>query len=209
MFIFMSQGLIRPQADMSLLNDLKIENMILSLKVEELDSLAQENEKLRKALELKEENNIVVIYGRIWGFSPTAWRKIAFCSAGKRQNTRKESLVITEDKLLIGKVSEVFENYSTILLINDPYFSLPVFIEKKGMGLLQGTLSGHPKVLYIEAGQNVSPGDALFTSSQYVPFQIKVGSVSTVAEDPDDFFLRVEATPDAHISSTRDVFIIQ
>ena len=125
-FIVVSRSLKKTGSQSEELEDLKIENMVLSLKIEELDNLAKENEQLRKALALKNQHSITVISGRIWGFSPSSWRRIAFCSAGQKQNVQKDSLVITEEKLLVGKVLDVFDHYCTILLVNDPYFSLPV-----------------------------------------------------------------------------------
>lgn len=209
LFIVVSRSLKTTAGQSEEIEDLKIENMVLSLKIEELDSLAKENERLRKALALKEENNITVISGRIWGFSPSSWRRIAFCSAGERQNVQKNSLVITEGKLLVGKVLDVFDHYCTLLLVNDPYFSLPVLIEEKGMGLLQGRLSGDPQILYVEEQQEVAAGDSVRATSEKIPFTLRVGRISNVTQSPDDFFLNVEAAPDVQIHTVTDVFIIQ
>ena len=184
-------------------------NVALTLKLEELRQLKVENEKLREALGLTQSGDFNVYYAKVWGFSPSSWRRIAFITIEEGTQLRQDDLVINENGFLVGKILEIFDDYATVALLNDPYFSLPVFIEHKGMGLLQGTLGGELKISYIEAQQGVKPGDRVWVSSPKYPSSIYVAKITDVKRSKDELFLDVEATSLANINFVREVFLIQ
>jgi rod shape-determining protein MreC len=193
----------------SQLEELKRRNLELSLKIERLKDIEEENRRLRKALDIKENSKIDLIPAAILGFCPSTWRRRAFINLGKNKGIKEGNLVINEDGFLVGKVSGVREDYSEIILLNDPEFSCSVFIEDKGMGFLEGTLGGRLKILYVEDNQGIRLNDKVWVGSGNLAFPIQIGRVSKAKKDKDQFFLDVEITPFANLYSIRQVFIIR
>lgn len=207
--LFSAQNLVFSYRKTDSINDLKKENVQLTLEINRLRSLEEENTRLKKALNITETSRAGLIYARIVGFSPSVWRRIAYIGIGRTQGLHEESLAINEEGFLVGKVLEVKKGYTRVGLLNDPYFSLPVCIEDKGMGLLQGTLRGNLKLRYIEEGQKVKEKDCVWLTCKNTSFPIHVGRVSAVKKKDDDFFLDVEVVPSAQIHSLREVFLLK
>ena len=191
------------------IDGLKVKNVRLTLEVDRLKKLKEENERLKKALHITERNKTEIIYAKIVGFSPSTWRRIAYIPVGTTHGVTLESMVVNEEGFLVGKVEEVKKSFSTIVLLDDPHFSASVFIKDKGMGLLQGTLRGRLNILYVEEQQNVGVNDQVWAVCGKLKSSIPAGRISSVIEKDDQLFLDVEMVPFAKAYSVREVFILK
>ncbi len=187
--------------------DLQKENLVLSLKLDKLKNLEEENKRLKRALGIKKESEVDLICGMVLGFYPSAYRRIAFIDAGKSKGIKKDMLAIDDKGFLVGRILESYKNYSELILLNDPYCSLPVLIEDKTAGLLKGTLSGGPKMLYVEGSQGVELNDNVWVN--YLGFGVGIGKVIKIRENKNDFFLDIGVSVTANIYSIREVFIVK
>ncbi len=185
------------------------ENARLKLEAGRFAHLEEENARLKKALAIREKSDLKLVYAPIIGFSPSVWRRIAYISVGSSNDVSRDDLVIDENGRLVGKVLEAKDNFSEVVLLSDPYFSLPVFIRDKGMGLLKGMLGGELRILYVEENQGVEAGDRVNALNRQAGFPIEIGTVRQAKISGDDFFLDVRVKPSADIQSARNVFVVK
>ncbi|MCD6584044.1 MAG: rod shape-determining protein MreC [Candidatus Omnitrophica bacterium] len=188
------------------IEELKKKNLDLRLTLERMKELDEENRRLRRALSIKERRPDLT-YARVLGFYPSGFRKVAFIDLGKNDGVVKGTLAIDNQGYLLGKVSQSFNEYSELILLDDPYFSLPVLIENKTAGLLKGTLSGSLKILYVEGDKNITIGDKVWL--KYSDLPITVGRVQQVRETKNDFFLDIEVKPESNVYSVNEVFLLK
>ncbi len=206
-FFSLSRNVLFSSSSLFQTRDLQKENLILSLKLDKLRSLEEENKRLRRALNIKEEGEADLVCGTILGFYPSVYRRVVFIDSGKSNNIKKDMLAIDDRGFLVGRILEVYKNYSELVLLNDPYCSLPVLIEDKTTGFLKGTLSGAPKILYVENTQGVKSGDVVWVN--YLGLPVTIGEITKVRENKGDFFLDIEVAVSANIYSLRQVFVLK
>jgi len=206
LFFSFPNNILFPSIVSSRIEELKRKNLDFRLTLERMKTLEEENRCLRRALGIKERRPDL-IYARVLGFYPSGFRKVAFIDLGKRDGIIKGTLAIDSQGYLLGKISQSFNEYSELILLDDPYFSLPVLIENKTAGLLKGTLWGSLKILYVEGDKNISIGDKVWL--KYADLPIVVGRVQRVRETKNDFFLDIEVKPKSNVYSVREVFLLK
>ncbi|MDP2924583.1 MAG: rod shape-determining protein MreC [Candidatus Omnitrophota bacterium] len=190
-FIFFSSELrLSPHQNYARIIELQKRNLSLVIKIRQLHYLGNENEKLKAALEFKKQRNIEVVGVEIISFDPSSWRRLAIVNAGKDKGLQKGSYVINENGYLLGKISEVKKTYSYLMLIDDPDFSLPVFIGENSTGMLKGTLGG-VDIFYIEETDNIKVKDRIWIKIPNTTFPIYIGEVRKVKKDSNSLFLGI------------------
>ncbi len=192
------------------MRELKQENVILRLKLEALEELKKENERLKEAIGVlrKTPSNVKLLYGIIEGFSPSLWKREVFVNLGKEQQVKVNDFVLNQQGYLVGRITKVFKDYSRVTLLNDPNFILPVFIGEKGRGLLKGSLSGNLKLMYVEREQNIKKNDKVWIKVGPSGFSLSIGKVSRIEDNRSDFFLDITVRPFADLFSLREVFVL-
>ncbi len=190
------------------INTLKKEKLLLSLKVKELEHYAEENQKLKKALGFKEREKANLIVTEIVGFDPSSWRRIIFVKGGTHLEIKKGMYVIDEDGFLVGRVIGVNRNYAQVILLNDPDFSLPVFVGENSFGLLKGGLEGI-KVLYVENAEEIKPKDRVWIKVPKIAFPLFIGEIERLNRNEGDLFWDLKLKPYAKSILRRKVFIVQ
>ncbi|MCM8786523.1 MAG: rod shape-determining protein MreC [Candidatus Omnitrophica bacterium] len=197
-----------PQKTSTRIEELKYQNLLLSTKLRQLEYLQFENEKLRKALSLKETYKINFIGAEVIGFDPSGWRKRIFLNVGSNKKIIEGMYVIDENGYLVGKVDAVKAGYCRILLIDDIEFSVPVFIGENSYGLLKGGLDGI-KILYIEKDSLIKEADRVWIKLASVNFPIYIGKIKKIVRQDDEMFLVVYVEPFSKDSLLHKLFIVQ
>ncbi|MDD4409957.1 MAG: rod shape-determining protein MreC [Candidatus Pacebacteria bacterium] len=112
------------------------ENQKLLVSLAELNALKEENIFLRSALNLKDlsGHNFVdadVMGGARFNGVGFDYDDSILITRGKNDGIRKGFSVVTADKLLVGKVSEVYDNYSRVVLFTDKNSIVDIQIAKE------------------------------------------------------------------------------
>ena len=191
------------------INRLKREKLNLYLQVKRMKSLKEENERLKRALHFKKDTDIDLILGFVVGFEPSNWRRIAFVNVGKREKIKEGMYVVDENGYVVGKVYSVGEHFSQVEFLNDPDFSLYVFIGSNNRGLLKGTLGGKIKVMYMEKYKKVSVGDKVWVESIVSHLPLEIGKVCKVSKEDNSLFLDIEVQPSSKLFSSQMIFILR
>ena len=145
--------------------ELKRERKVFLQRMVEARAIAQENQQLRAALQLREHARDTVATGRIVGSSFNSARRFAILSAGARDGIR-ESMPVRSPSGLVGRIIDVGQLASRVLLISDRTSIVPARLLRGGIPVIaQGRGDGTVEVRPLEVGRNpFRPGDLIITS---------------------------------------------
>ena len=109
---------------------------------------------------------------------------------------------------MIGKIIETKDSFSKLLLIDDPFFKLPVFIKDEAFGLLKGGPGGM-KVMYVEDAENVKEKDPVWAKVPGLSLPINIGEVRRSKKDPDSLFWDIDVKIFSEYPLLHKIFIIK
>ena len=165
---------------------LKEQNSTLSLRLQQFSELEDENRRLRGLLGLKKDIRFDTVSAEIIARDPNDWTGSFIIDRGRADGIRKNSSVCSSEGL-IGKVAEVDEDTSSVMLLTNPAFKTGAMLEGSRLnGILVGEGSGKARLLYIPMDADVQEGEAVVTSgfSRISPKGIVIGKVSSVGKSP-------------------------
>ncbi|MDP6709298.1 MAG: rod shape-determining protein MreC [Alphaproteobacteria bacterium] len=144
--------------------------------------LEQENAVLRAQLNLRPEPAPHYITARVIADTGGAFVRTLIVNAGSRNGVLKGQAAISGAGV-IGRIAEVGERASRLLLLTDLNSRVPVVVEGSRMrAVLAGDNSARPRLIYLPARAQLSPGDRIVTSGHggVFPPGLPVGTVTTV-----------------------------
>lgn len=204
-------------------NALKEENEQLKLEIADMeDAIRQaekdsdENERLRKLLDLREQRrDLHFESARIVESDSSNWESILTVNKGTAQDVAVGDCVVTEAGYLVGVVTEAGLNWSTIRTILDSDTSIGATVFRSGQNAVaQGdfALMGQNRLMlgYLGASPDVVAGDLVVTSGlgDYYPSQLVIGTVESVSTGDDGLAQYAVITPSMSLEDLTQVFII-
>ena len=164
--------------------NIKLREELFKLQNYYLTSLAihQENKELRSALNFVKSKTENYKIARVIGMSHQAFDQKLLIDSGKNRDI-KEGQIIAGNRGVIGRVSEVFEDKSRILLLTDSSSRIPIIASRaRNRGILAGNNSGLMEILYLPKNHQIAVGDKIFTSSDgdTVPPGLLIGVVKKI-----------------------------
>ena len=193
--------------------NLKKENMELKIQKERNQKIHEENERLLKLLEMKENS----IYKGNLKFARVSFSDInnlnnkIFIDLGSKDGIKTDMIAVYSD-YLVGKIVEVHDNYSEVELITNPNS----IISAKTMGDILGIARGSDEedgYLYFQPSiveDNLKEGDEITTSgiSDIYPESIKIGKISKIDNKENYSYKMVTIKPGFESKDLREVIII-
>lgn len=173
----------RIQSYRSLLSEnarLRSENALLVRWQNTALSLEHENKELRTLLNYKAEPPLSFISARVIADAGSAYIRSLIVTSGKIDGVKVGMAAMTGEGL-IGRVVEVGNWTSRILLITDLNSRIPVMITgSKDQAILAGDNSLLPKLLYLPQDSNIQTGARVLTSGHggIFPPNLPVGVVT-------------------------------
>lgn len=197
--------------------DLKRENEILQSRVRELvgeklrlETLRKENETLREVLNLGLEKDFDLKLAKV--VSQDVSQDSLLLNLGRDDGIVSGLPAINSQKVLVGKIGEVFKNFSKVVLASakDNAFDIRIGETQEVFGVAKGRGSYSFAVELVPREKEVSPGDFVFTSSlgDIFPPNLLVGQVETAAKDDVEPFQKIKAKTAFEFSNLDNVFII-
>jgi rod shape-determining protein MreC len=189
---------------------LRKENLLLTLKVESMLNLKNENNELLQMLDFKEKTILSMKPARVVnkGLQPNLLSMVI--NAGTNNSIQKNQPVLTSLGV-IGKTVEVGENASIVQLITDANYRLSVRILPSGAtGILRFLKDGFGQIREVQKNVKIKIGDKVVTSgfSDIYPSGLPVGSVSGVLDDRGSFQKVVNIKLPNDITSFQNVFVV-
>ncbi len=187
------------------------ENMTLRAKAVELDEALDENARLEGLLGLKARQEFSTTAAHVIARDPANWNSSLMINKGRVQGIRPGMPVINALGV-VGKVAEVSEHSSKVILVNDPGFSVAVVDQRsREAGLLSGSLSGDCRLSYLPQDSDVKPGDQIVTSrlSNAFPEGLLVGRVAEVYPAGGISDSRANVRPAVDVGKIEDVLVVK
>lgn len=170
--------------------DLAKKNMELQLELarlqrlqSNLDSLQAENSELKELLTVVKEEEFKFITAKLLNLTFNPFSKTAMISAGKKHGIAIDQ-VVTNVNGLVGRITEVSDNYAKIMLINDNNSRIPVTASiSREKAILAGNGDGG-QMLYLPYNHLIQKNERILTSGygNVYPAGILVGHVSKITE---------------------------
>jgi rod shape-determining protein MreC len=153
-------------------------------------NLHSENARLKGLLNLVPEGNVSFVTGKVIAASGGTFARSLLVNAGKVDGVSRGQAA-TAGEGLAGRIAEVGERASRVLLITDLNSRIPVVIDgSRERAVLGGDNSDQPRLLYLGQKPNVRVGDRIVTSGDggIFPPGLPVGVVASIS----DAIVRVE-----------------
>ena len=145
-------------------------------------NLAAENERLRGLLQFVPDSATQFISARVIADSGGTFVRSMLVNAGRRDGVRN-GLPVVVGEGLIGRIVDVGDRVSRLLLIDDLNSRIPVAVgPDRERAVLAGDNSLRPKLIYLAANAQIAKGARIVTSGQggVFPPGIPVGVVSSI-----------------------------
>ena len=201
------QSLISLEKENQLLRE---KNLVLSLQVESMLNLQNENNALMEMLEFKKNEKFIIKSAKVVnkGIQPNLLSIII--DRGTVDGVKNELPVLTP-KGVVGKTIETSRNNSIVQLISDANFRLSTRILPSGAtGILRFINGETAEIREVQKNVAVNIGDKVVTSgfSDIYPAGLPVGTVKGVYQDRGSFQKVVSITLPNDLNAFQHVFII-
>jgi rod shape-determining protein MreC len=151
--------------------DIRNQNLILAKENSKLKSLyiqslhiKQENSQLKEIVKYTGARSTKYIATKLIAQSYQTYNNDAFISSGEAQGVLDGDIVIGRNAL-IGRVSQVGDHKSRVLLVTDINSHIPIIISGSNIkGVLAGDNSNVMRVLHLNKSAKINVGDMVFTS---------------------------------------------
>ena len=197
-------------------DDLTKENMLFKSENQkllgqniELEQLKKENESLRIALGLGIEQEFNLEIAQI--IAKEIFNDYLVINKGFNDGIRIGFPVITENKVLVGRISELYENISEVELLSSKNNSFDIEIfEKEIYSLAKG--SGDFKIVLdlILKEENIEIGDKVISSviGGNFPGGLLIGEIQDIEKSDTVAFQQAQVKPSFNINDSKVLFII-
>lgn len=196
---------------------LKQRNAELEAQAREAEAALQENERLRNLLELQpKEWSCDKAAAMVTARSTSNWESILSLSKGSSAGIEVGDCVITETGVLVGVVSQVGYNWSSVSTVINTDTEMGGIVSRTySAGVLEGDFAlmaqGKLKLNYLPEGAQLVSGDEVVTSGKgdVFPSGLVVGQVEGVFTDPSGQSRYAVVVPLAKLDSLIEVFVIK
>lgn len=188
---------------------------LMSQRASQAEQLLQENDRLRKLLELRERLVTSAQAAQILYDSPDPYSRRVVVDQGESNGIEVGSPVMDAAGIL-GQVTRVYPYLSEVTLLVDREQAIPVLNARTGArGVAYGdpvaSHGGGMELRFVSANADVQEGDLLTTSGLdgvYLP-GLPVARVIHIERRADSVFARIYCSPIAQIEGTRHVMVLK
>lgn len=190
-------------------NLLEFENLELKAELAKLQGAKEENETLREALTLTKTADFTFIVVPIVGKDPGADALVIQLPKDRKIATGMP--VVTSNKVLAGRVSEVASSFAKVLLVSHSESSFDAKVsETNTVGLVRG--QGRYRLLFdfVQKDAKLSLGDTVVTSSLggAFPADLLVGTIGEIKVSDAQPFLQAAVTPFGNLQKEEFLLVI-
>lgn len=191
-------------------DQLKKENHILKAKMLNFEIYGRENKQLKELLGLDSKNSHNKIACQVIGRSPDSWFSAVYIDKGRKHKITQGSIVINNDGL-VGKIDEVSDTYSRVILAVNNDFIIPCrLLKTNDTGLLYGYNGREYIMKYIDVHAKVAPGDVVLLSElNTVPGNIVAGKIKQVIGSEDYMYKEFIVEPSVKLSSLQYLYVFR
>ena len=190
-------------------DNLEIENQRLLSEIAKLKELSKENVELREAMGIGLQKEYNLSFAAIIGKDTS--QEFIVVDKGSNNGIAENMTVITSQEILIGRVAEVYENFSRVQLISNTKSSFDAKVQDKDItGLLKGEGSQRVLLDLVPTDKEISEGDIVVTSELggIFPAGILIGKVASIRKSDTKPFQQAYLNTFFKLKELDKVFII-
>ncbi|MBZ1348280.1 MAG: rod shape-determining protein MreC [Candidatus Nealsonbacteria bacterium] len=188
--------------------ELELGRQELLARIALLRELKKENEILREALNIGLQQEFELIFA--WVVSKDIFQDSILINKGFKHGLEKGMSVITQEKVLVGKISQVYRNFSRVILISNKDKVFPAKISEKDiLGTIEGRGNLQMALGFIPHQEQVNQGDLIVTTvlDRVFPKGLLVGQVIEI-EPGIGHFQQIRVKPIFNLEKIKAVFVI-
>lgn len=174
------------------------------------EEVIRENSRLKKLLNFKRRLLFSSVAANVIGRDPSLWNASIIIDKGIKHGF-KQGMPVVNELGVIGKLVEVGQNISKVMLLNDPNFSVAALVQRsREDGLVSGTLQGFCRMRYLSSEADIKIGDHVITSkiSSSFPEGLLIGKVVRVQRSESSPTIECLIQPAVHLSQIEEVIVI-
>jgi len=187
------------------------EQLLLKVKLQKLESLEAENERLRELLGSSIKVGEKTLIAELVAVDMDPFSQRLLLNKGSVDKVYSGQPILDADGVM-GQVLDVSPISSTAILITDPSHAIPVEVNRNGLrAIALGTGDTNQLDLpHIPNNADIKPDDLLVTSGLggRFPAGYPVARVTSVTNNPGAPFSSVTAKPTAKLLSTREILLV-
>ena len=172
---------------------------------------AIQGRRLQAMLAFREKYVGSTVAAQVIGASSSDQSRVLTIDKGSNDGLKPDMAVITADGI-VGKLRDVFPTTSQVLEINDQSSGAGVILENTRMrAILRGTVAGRVQINNLTADSRIKPGETVVTSGgdQVYPRGLKVGTIESIAPDPDHQpYTAIAIRPAVNLDRVEEVLVI-
>lgn len=193
------------------LNYTKKENAILQQQIRWYKSDRQALTRLRKLLELKEKVSYQTVAAEVIGTSPSNYYFTITIDKGRKDGIIR-NMVVLDANGVIGRILQVAERSSKVLLISDQRSAVGALIERtRARGIIDGIGKGECKLTLEQTDTDIKVGDSVLTSGLggVFPKDLMLGTITKIERHPrSGWIIAIQVTPAADVFRIEEVLVI-
>jgi rod shape-determining protein MreC len=194
---------------------LKIRNEQLNSENAKLKSLEEENNILHQMLKFEKLTKNKLILGNVISRGDLITQKEnseLIIDKGAKDGVRAGLAVVSSQGNLIGKINEVEENISKVLLITNDKCKIAASIQNnsKTIGIAEGNLGLTVNMNFIPMNEKISKGDAIISSGleKEIPRGLLIGRISEITAESTELWQTAIIDPTSDLNNLIFVSII-
>ncbi len=193
------------------------ENQSLNYELVQMEELKKENELLKKQLKFKENlcgdaDCLDFEMGRVISRSSDSYEELIMINLGSKNGAKVNQAVTSDGGVMVGKITEVFDNYSKVMLLVSPESSVNCLAQTtRANGLVRGQYGTGVKLEKIGQSEELIQGDIIITSGleAEIPKGLILGKISVIEEAPNMVFKSADIDIFADFSHLEEVFLVK
>lgn len=204
--------------------ELEAENAELKKRIAELEAQAtageaasRENEDLRELLGLREKrSDFVFESATVLSRSASNWESVLTISKGQIHDVAAGDCVIDATGALVGVVTEVGVNWSTVHTVIDPDIELGGLVARTDSAAIAGgdfalMATNQLKLSYLPENTQLIAGDLVLTSglNGTYPSGLVIGSIAELRTEASGMSRYAVLDPRADLNGVKQVFVIK
>ena len=167
--------------------------------------------RLEGLLDLKRQVALPVIGARVLAYDPSLWSRSAIIDQGKAQGV-KEGLPVLAPQGIVGRIVEVYPQYSKVMLIVDRKSGADAMVQRTRVrGVLKGKGGNRCSLEYVPKNADVQVGDLVLASGLVglYPKGLVFGKVTVANKKNPGVFQEIEVTPNVDLSTLEEVLVVK
>jgi len=175
-----------------------------------LQEKENENRRLKKLLNLKNQHEFPTLVAQVVGEDAVGWYRAFFINRGSEDGVAP-SMPVASTEGVVGKVLRCSWDMAQVLLLTDPNLSVDCRVSRtRDRGVLKGAFERGCILKHISLRSEARPGDVVVTSGLdgVFPRGLTVGQIELLRKGDQGLFLEAQVKPAVEFSEIEEVLVI-